>query len=378
MKRSIVDIVRDKWNNHFDKEHEKKQKVESSGAIEFVAFEKNADQDAEDGEVVMFENDKDTVKRPPWMPSRRDKYVSLEQEIQDFSLWVQPTRKERQLREESIHRLQVLVQETFERDPDVTCHNFGSFFLNLFLPGSDLDFVVMGAAESSYNPLRRLATSIRNKRYASAMQLIENTRVPIVKYTDIKTSVECDISFDISSGITMGHTFTRILRHPSMSLVRPLVMAVKYWLRSRDLHEPFNGGMGSYSVLILVISLIQLHVKKDEPQTLSGLFRLFFEFYGTKFNWITTGISILRGGSYFSKDERGGAFCEREPWRPALEDPIDTTNNIAAATFNLPKIRDAMYSTHKLLQGFDYASASEASTGVLATIFLEPHIPRIN
>ncbi len=55
-----------------------------------------------------------------------------------------------------------------------------------------------------------------------------------------------------------------------------------------------------YAVLVLVISHLQHH-QRDRVDTLATLFTSFFEFYGTQFNWISLGISLMKGGSYFSK-----------------------------------------------------------------------------
>merc|ERR1711880_25938 len=155
--------------------------------------------------------------------SERKSYISLDQELGDFCLWVVPTRKEIDLREETITRLNLLVNQTFGGDRYITCHNFGSWQLQLALPGSDLDFVLMGGGEQAFNPLRKMASSLRNKRYASSMNVIENTRVPIIKYTDIKTNIDCDISFDMEGGILMGACFSKILGERKMIHARKLV-----------------------------------------------------------------------------------------------------------------------------------------------------------
>jgi DNA polymerase sigma len=231
MKR-VVDIVREKWT-----EKEKKQKSEKEPDVfdeDFIALVE------EEGEAPGLKKE----GRPPWM--WRKQYDSLEQELGDFCLWILPTKKEKDLREETIMRLNLLVSQTFsagevvltisfsfffidltKAKTKVTCHNFGSYHMGLSLPGSDLDFVLIGASDVAANPLRRLASSIRNKRYASFMNVVENTRVPIIKYTDIKTSIDCDVSFDMHGGILMGRCFARLLKEQAMQHARKLVVLVK-------------------------------------------------------------------------------------------------------------------------------------------------------
>ncbi len=280
----------------------------------------------------------------------------------------------------------------------------------------------MGATEVAQNPLRKIASNLRNKRMASFMNVIEHTRgflnflnflnffefflllVPIVKYTDIKTGIDCDISFDMTGGILMGKAriffhfycarfdivvqlfcrvfslffsdmvaqkkvFAVLLEEPEFVHARSLIVLIKYWLRCRGHHEPFNGGLGSYSVLILVIA----HLQHNCAKSLSELFVSFFQFYGTQFNWITTGISLKNGGSFFSKKIMGGNFECAESWKPALQDCCDESNNVASSSFNFPKIRDAFRETFDIL-----TSGKPTPFGVLPLIFPRPYLERIN
>ena len=61
--------------------------------------------------------------------------------------------------------------------------------------------------------------------------------------------------------------------------------------------------------------------------------------------------------SFFSKEERGGAFFRGEGNRPAIEDPVDSENNISGATSSIHQIREAMRATYRILTGsekFDF------------------------
>ncbi len=168
----------------------------------------------------------------------------------------------------------------------------------------------------------------------------------------------------------MGKVFLVLLQQPEFAHARSLIVLVKYWLKIRGFHEPFNGGLGSYSVLIMVVSLLQHHGRSGK--SLSELFQLFFSFYGTQFNWITTGISLMHGGSYFAKKVVAGNFDSPEPWKPALEDCCDATNNISSSSYNFPQIRDGFRATSELL-----ASKKKAPFGLLSLIFPGPHLERI-
>jgi non-canonical poly(A) RNA polymerase PAPD5/7 len=93
------------------------------------------------------------------------------------------------------------------------------------------------------------------------------------------------------------------------------------------MNEVFSGGLGSYSIVCLAISFLQMHPKIrngeiDPEKNLGVLIMEFFEYYGLYFNYNDVGISLRDGGTYFNKAHRGWG----DPSRGALlsiEDPAD-------------------------------------------------------
>jgi DNA polymerase sigma len=109
--------------------------------------------------------------------------------------------------------------------------------------------------------------------------------------------------------------------------LRALVLIIKAFLGQRSMNEVFSGGLGSYSIVCLAVSFLQMHPKIrrgeiDPSKNLGVLMMEFFELYGCYFNYQEVGISIRDGGSYFSKARRGW----QDPNRPhllSIEDPND-------------------------------------------------------
>lgn len=164
-----------------------------------------------------------------------------------------------------------------------------------------------------------------------------------------------------------------------MPAVAPLVMLIKAFLLQRGLNEPYSGGFGSYTVICLVISLLQVYydtacilsplttsmqmhpkVRRREikaEQNLGVLLLEFMELYGRIYNYNDVGISLRNGGSYFSPQERGWTDAVR--MHIAIEDPMDSSEphdshvccvlTFDKAMTSLARPLLAEYGTHSLL-----------------------------
>ena len=74
-----------------------------------------------------------------------------------------------------------------------------------------------------------------------------------------------DISFNQTNGVAAGHMINRFLRE--LPALRALVLVIKSFLNQRSMNEVFSGGLGSYSIVCLAVSFLQV-----------GLVFLFFGF----------------------------------------------------------------------------------------------------
>lgn len=115
-------------------------------------------------------------------------------------------------------------------------------------------------------------------------------------------------------------------RYPCL---QKLVLVLKQFLQQHGLNESFTGGIGSYALVLLTVSFLQLHPEydqTDEEVNLGVLLVEFFELYGRNFNFVDTAIRIKDGGCYICKEEM---FCnisaapaaQRTP-AFSIEDPL--------------------------------------------------------
>jgi non-canonical poly(A) RNA polymerase PAPD5/7 len=94
------------------------------------------------------------------------------------------------------------------------------------------------------------------RRDEGSIKIYIFVQVPIVKYVDSETNCHVDVCFNQTNGPSNSKIIRKYLNE--YWELRPLVMVLKYFLLQRDLNETYSGGIGSYSLVLLVISFLQV------------------------------------------------------------------------------------------------------------------------
>ncbi|CCG80748.1 Poly(A) RNA polymerase cid14 [Taphrina deformans PYCC 5710] len=293
----------------------------------------------------------------PWLQGvsyaqEREPARILHREMLDFVNFVGPTEEEHRVRTFVISRIQKLVERKW---PTASLHVFGSFETKLYLPTSDIDLVVLsadgGEVYEKPNHLRRLANWLVKAHIAENIQVITSARVPIIKFIDSVTKLNVDISFNKPSGLVAAGVVKRYTE--KMPALRPLVVFIKHFLNMRGMNEVYLGGLGSYSIICMVISFLQRHPKVASGQVrqednLGVLVVEFFELYGKRFSYDNVGINIEGDGRYFSKVEYGWQR-PGQSYLLSIEDPTDPENDIAKSSFGILKVKSTFGGGHDFL-----------------------------
>ena len=234
------------------------------------------------------------------------RFSRLHNEILDFYHWVKPRPFENIVRDDLISRLQSLFQNRF---PGCQLHSFGSFACGLYLPVADMDLVLLsrqfirsGKKTVCQKPrdIYSLAGYIKNADIAvpGSILSIPHARVPIVKFNDRLTGLRVDLSFDNTSGIAANNTFQ--LWKTQFPIMPVIVSVIKQFLLLRGLNEVPTGGLGGFSIICLVTSLLQhLPLGTSDPN-LGSVLMDFFDFYGNQLDVRSVGIQLEPPG-YFNK-----------------------------------------------------------------------------
>lgn len=276
--------------------------------------------------------------------------LRLHEEIIDFCSYVSPTVDEHNIRDRCIQRLTDIVHSTFSTDVRVI--PFGSYATRLYLPISDIDICIFGAvSHNNQSILQILADSLKLSNTCSYIELITKARIPIIKLIDKSTNIKIDISFDIDGGIHAAQYLNQQLQvYPAM---RPLVIILKYYLHCRQLNETYTGGIGSFVLQMLVLNYLQLHPQfhinhkmNRNNMNLGILLMSFLELYGRIFNYYTVGIypasKTSANGVYYNKYQLDRYNSDR-PYLLSIENPLDSTHDISANSYQILKIRRTFY-----------------------------------
>ncbi|KAM8841154.1 terminal nucleotidyltransferase 4A isoform 2-T2 [Spinachia spinachia] len=274
----------------------------------------------------------------------RKAVVWLHEEVMDLYNFMSPRPEEAAMRKEVVNRIETIIKELW---PTADVQIFGSFSTGLYLPTSDIDLVVFGKWERP--PLQELEQALRKHNVAEpfSIKVLDKATVPIIKLTDQETEVKVDISFNVETGVKAA---SFIKDYVKMYPVLPyLIFVLKQFLLQRDLNEVFTGGISSYSLILMVISFLQLHPRIDArnpSENLGVLLIEFFELYGRHFNYLKTGIRIKSGGAYIPKEEIMKAMTNG--YRPStlcIEDPLLPGNDVGRGSYGALHVK----------QVFDYA-----------------------
>jgi non-canonical poly(A) RNA polymerase PAPD5/7 len=123
-------------------------------------------------------------------------------------------------------------------------------------------------------------------------------------------------------------------------------MVLKQFLIQRDFNEVWTGGIGSYSLILMTVSFLQLHPRIDPRSQCNNLGQLlieFFELYGRCFNYMKTAIRIQNGGSYVPKEDILKQFSA-SGYRSSIlciEDPLNPANDIGKGSYGALKVKGA-------------------------------------
>uniref|UniRef100_A0A8C1BLS4 Terminal nucleotidyltransferase 4A n=1 Tax=Cyprinus carpio carpio TaxID=630221 RepID=A0A8C1BLS4_CYPCA len=262
----------------------------------------------------------------------------------DFYEYISPRPEEEHMRLEVVARIHRVIKDLW---PNAEVQVFGSFSTGLYLPTSDIDLVVFGHWETL--PLWTLEEALRKRKIAdeNSVKVLDKATVPIIKLTDLHTEVKVDISFNVQNGVKAAKLIKDFKQQ--FPVLPYLVLVLKQFLLQRELNEVFTGGIGSYSLFLMVVSFLQLHYREDACSSnpnLGVLLIEFFELYGRHFNYLKTGIRIKDGGSYLAKDEvQKGMLDGYRPSMLYIEDPLQPGNDVGRSSYGAMQVKEA----------FDYA-----------------------
>ncbi|CAM1502490.1 Fc.00g044740.m01.CDS01 [Cosmosporella sp. VM-42] len=287
----------------------------------------------------------------------------LHKEVMDFYDYVRPRKFEQRIRDELLENLRKAMRRDGRNFVSATVRPFGSFMSGLYLPTADMDLVVCSASYMRGGPptylsarswLYKFQKFLIAQRVADgdSIEVIAHARVPLVKFVDKLTGLKVDVSFENLGGVDAVDTFLRWKeQYPAMPII---VTVIKHYLLMRGLNEPVNGGIGGFSVICLVVSMLQLMPQVQSrsliPEHHLGEMLLeFFSLYGRHFRHETNAISLTRPIGYIRKSEVQG-FTYKNTDRLSIIDPNNPSNDISGGSSNTNAILARFHDAYNVLR----------------------------
>ncbi|KZF21734.1 hypothetical protein L228DRAFT_269189 [Xylona heveae TC161] len=270
----------------------------------------------------------------PWLAhlkiNENDGFARLDAEIEAFDSYMSLTNRERLAREELQRMVQSDVQ-TFV--PNCVLNPSGSSVTGLALPLSDLDFQLGLPKEedkgddrgpSARRPeivkrtmrrLQGLAAFMRNTgRYEDLA--FHGFRIPIINGTHRATGLSIQITATDDSIASQEYVRNYLAEFPA---ARPLQILLKSALNMRGLSEVYQGGLGSYSLFMMVVAGLKLNPLPREHGYLAKQLLHFLQFW-SELDCQNKGVSVDPPGIFEKRDAKQ-TLSKREK-EAAANDPI--------------------------------------------------------
>ncbi|UJO19726.1 Poly(A) RNA polymerase cid14 [Fulvia fulva] len=291
--------------------------------------------------------------------------LKLHKEILDFYDYVRPHRHEEELRDGIIDRLQrdlKYYRQAGQSVGNIEIRSFGSFPAGLYLPTADMDLVALSSdyldhGQKSLCQNRKHMWKMSDHFNRSTLPApgsvapVIGAKVPLVKFVDGHTGIKVDLSFENDSGLHANKTFQGWKEEfPEMPV---LVMIIKQLLAMRGLNEVHTGGIGGFTIICLVVSMLQLMPESvrngmDFNARYGELLLNFLDLYGNKFSLMNTGIQMKPPG-YFNKNDRP-SIGKAKLGRLMIIDPNRNDNDISGGSTYANKVFETFSGARAAIQ----------------------------
>jgi len=250
--------------------------------------------------------------------------------------------------------------------------------------------------------LRMIYRGLKKCAYIIDLELIR-AKVPILKFRDKISGVECDLNVNNSVGIRNTHLLSFYSKADWR--VRPLVMAVKHWAKRQQIGDASRKTISSYSLELMTIHFLQAGcsppvlpcLQKEFPrmfdpncdirslslndelpapfaskntQFLGELFINFLEYYSEVFNFDRDAISVRVGRAVQKEVVQYYSSPKNSPhmWKSlCIEEPFDHTNT-ARSVYDIGIFE-------QIKHVFQRSRDELLKTGDLESVLQEPYVP---
>ena len=313
-----------------------------------------------------------------------DRYSSLTNEIKAYEAYMRLSPQEEAASQLVISDVASLGQN-WGKVKEFTL--LGSRRTGLAAPTSDFDFT-FASKDSEFSPseanifkakpanknkklkiiqaLKRMSTHFHLSENFRNIDLVRFARVPILRSTHVATGLDVQIQTMTGYRASEDCSIAYLSEFPSL---RPLYFVLRYCLEARGLTTVFEGGLGSYSLLMMIVNALKHANGKFASGDLAGQLLHVLDFYGQA-DLYRTGFSAepprtfdkqikewpleeritrtsdpqLKGIDMMEK------FYPRKPYLLCLQDPANHINDLGMNTYAIKHIQATFDAARQRIQ----------------------------
>ena len=232
---------------------------------------------------------------------------------------------------------------------------YGSRATNLCLMWSDVDIVICNEKrnmktkeeinkeeietddvkeEINYDFLDKLNEILNNDTsFDESIKYLNKAKVPIIK---VKTTKEFDnVMIDITLqtkdhfGLKCVNLVKKLMKE--YDTLEILLFPLKTMLKISGLNDPYNGGLSSYALILMIVNFLEyqkLKKKETSKDKIGDLFYDFLFFYGGRMDTNHVDINNINNNMKINKTP----FI-------FISDPLNNKNNVAKASFKFIEVK---------------------------------------
>ena len=215
----------------------------------------------------------------------------LEREVIDF---VNQVDIQNEKKKEEMGKVYLKISESIRDTLNVPFElsTYGSFANGLNLPWSDIDLLLEVFCDFEMDCFELLETAFLKNQNFIEVKFIKNTSVPVLKLTSNLSSDPIKIDITMKDVRHSGLTCVNLVRQYLISYpaLRPIALVLKHLLYTGKLNDPFQKGLSSYGLILMIVSYFQWLVYNDAYSNIcANLGRTLYNIlkhYGSYFDYI--------------------------------------------------------------------------------------------
>ena len=252
------------------------------------------------------------------------------------------------------------VYDVVRDRPDVSNLTLvGSRSTGLATPSSDFDFSLPLPSGSRYrqeawDSLGKVHQHLKHSNCFVNTKIV-HAMVPLVSTRHIATGLHIQIQAPRSDWTSQEYIAAYLTEHPSL---RPLYIVIRHFLEIRGLTTVFKGGLGSYSIFMMVVTAIKHSSGNFAADDLASQLMHFLDFYGNadlyKYGFSANPPQVFEkhGGTLSLKDSGARSsdsqlsgidmiskYDPRQPYLLCLQDPADDQNDLGKKAYAIKHIQ---------------------------------------